>query len=303
MRVPRPSSSSPGSATTTSAARSTVASRRGRDRADPFDPSRPSPRPASPRPTSAARPASCSTSASRSSGGTKARYRAPVSIFVADLPDRLDELPRDRRITVFCKSGSRSAIAASILDRAGFEVLSRDRGRCVGLASACRSRRSPGLGPRVDRPGRQPRAGPSSHAPTTTAASGPSIASPAVAGGPDRLAPARRHEPRRQVGERARGRTAARLPQGEGRRGAGHLASRPSPDRSTGPRAGGSATAGDARRRAGPGRARGDPSGVARRRPAARSISLRATSSVRAAVAGSGPPGTSIATTAFRNGG
>ena len=43
-------------------------------------------------------------------------------IFVADLPERLDELPRDRRITVFCKAGSRSAIAASILDRAGFDV-------------------------------------------------------------------------------------------------------------------------------------------------------------------------------------
>lgn len=43
-------------------------------------------------------------------------------IFVADLPGRLDELPRDRRVTVFCKSGSRSAIAASLLDRAGLDV-------------------------------------------------------------------------------------------------------------------------------------------------------------------------------------
>jgi hydroxyacylglutathione hydrolase len=43
-------------------------------------------------------------------------------IFVADLPSRLDELPADARVTVFCKSGSRSAIAASLLDRAGRDV-------------------------------------------------------------------------------------------------------------------------------------------------------------------------------------
>jgi glyoxylase-like metal-dependent hydrolase (beta-lactamase superfamily II)/rhodanese-related sulfurtransferase len=43
-------------------------------------------------------------------------------IFVGDLPGRLDELPRDRPITVLCRSGQRAAIAASILDRAGIEV-------------------------------------------------------------------------------------------------------------------------------------------------------------------------------------
>jgi hydroxyacylglutathione hydrolase len=43
-------------------------------------------------------------------------------IFVADLPARLDELPAGSRVTVFCKSGSRSAIAASLLDRAGLDV-------------------------------------------------------------------------------------------------------------------------------------------------------------------------------------
>lgn len=44
------------------------------------------------------------------------------TIFVADLPDRLGELPRDRRITVACKTGGRAAIAASLLDAAGYEV-------------------------------------------------------------------------------------------------------------------------------------------------------------------------------------
>jgi hydroxyacylglutathione hydrolase len=43
-------------------------------------------------------------------------------IFVADLPYRLAELPLDTAITVLCKSGGRAAIAASLLDRAGFPV-------------------------------------------------------------------------------------------------------------------------------------------------------------------------------------
>ena len=43
-------------------------------------------------------------------------------IFVADLPARLAELPAGASVSVFCKSGSRAAIAASLLDRAGVEV-------------------------------------------------------------------------------------------------------------------------------------------------------------------------------------
>jgi hydroxyacylglutathione hydrolase len=43
-------------------------------------------------------------------------------IFVADLPARLAELPEGAPVTVFCKSGSRAAIAASILDGAGVDV-------------------------------------------------------------------------------------------------------------------------------------------------------------------------------------
>jgi glyoxylase-like metal-dependent hydrolase (beta-lactamase superfamily II)/rhodanese-related sulfurtransferase len=54
------------------------------------------------------------------------------TIFVADLPGRLGALPRDRRITVACKAGSRSAIAASLLDAAGFEVRLVATGGLVG---------------------------------------------------------------------------------------------------------------------------------------------------------------------------
>lgn len=43
-------------------------------------------------------------------------------IFVADLPARLAELPPGSPVTVFCKTGSRAAIAASLLDAAGIEV-------------------------------------------------------------------------------------------------------------------------------------------------------------------------------------
>ena len=38
-----------------------------------------------------------------------------------DLPERLQELPRDRPLATFCASGYRSAVAASLLRRAGFE--------------------------------------------------------------------------------------------------------------------------------------------------------------------------------------
>jgi rhodanese-related sulfurtransferase len=43
-------------------------------------------------------------------------------IFVADLPARLAEVPTGERVTVLCKSGSRAAIAASLLDAAGRDV-------------------------------------------------------------------------------------------------------------------------------------------------------------------------------------
>ena len=38
-----------------------------------------------------------------------------------ELQERLAELPRDRPVATFCASGYRSAVAASLLRRAGFE--------------------------------------------------------------------------------------------------------------------------------------------------------------------------------------
>ena len=43
-------------------------------------------------------------------------------IFVADLPDRVGELPPDVPVTVFCRSGHRASMAASILENAGLAV-------------------------------------------------------------------------------------------------------------------------------------------------------------------------------------
>ncbi|HEU5142997.1 MAG TPA: rhodanese-like domain-containing protein [Solirubrobacterales bacterium] len=45
-----------------------------------------------------------------------------------DLPDRLNELPRDRPIATICKGGKRSGLAASILQREGFETVHVARG-------------------------------------------------------------------------------------------------------------------------------------------------------------------------------
>jgi hydroxyacylglutathione hydrolase len=50
--------------------------------------------------------------------------RVPDShqLFLADLPERLGEVPRDRPTWVICSNGHRAAIAASLLDREGVPV-------------------------------------------------------------------------------------------------------------------------------------------------------------------------------------
>jgi len=44
-----------------------------------------------------------------------------IHIYVGELPERLDELDRNKEIVTFCGSGQRALIAASLLKRAGFE--------------------------------------------------------------------------------------------------------------------------------------------------------------------------------------
>ncbi|MCU1363235.1 MAG: Rhodanese domain protein [Acidimicrobiaceae bacterium] len=49
---------------------------------------------------------------------------APMATLIplADVPDRLDDLPKDRLIICACRSGARSSRAASFLQENGFEV-------------------------------------------------------------------------------------------------------------------------------------------------------------------------------------
>jgi hydroxyacylglutathione hydrolase len=58
----------------------------------------------------------------RSSGelGRKARIRDALHIHVTMLPQRMSEVPKDRPIYIFCGSGLRSMIAASLLQREGW---------------------------------------------------------------------------------------------------------------------------------------------------------------------------------------
>ncbi|MBL0927730.1 MAG: hypothetical protein IBJ11_08775 [Phycisphaerales bacterium] len=53
----------------------------------------------------------------------EARIPGSVNVPSEELPSRLDELPRDRRILVTCRSGLRSARSAAYLKRMGFDVI------------------------------------------------------------------------------------------------------------------------------------------------------------------------------------
>jgi hydroxyacylglutathione hydrolase len=61
------------------------------------------------------------------------------NIYVGELPERLAELPKDKLIATFCGSGHRAIIAASILQRSGFERVEN----CLGSMAACRATQCP----------------------------------------------------------------------------------------------------------------------------------------------------------------
>jgi rhodanese-related sulfurtransferase len=50
------------------------------------------------------------------------KVEGAVNIPLGQLRDRLDELPRDRTIHVFCRSGQRSYYATRLLLQNGFDV-------------------------------------------------------------------------------------------------------------------------------------------------------------------------------------
>jgi len=63
--------------------------------------------------------------------------RAPdaVHIVLGELPDRFDEIPRDRAILCVCRVGGRSGRAASFLAEAGYIALNLDGGMQAWAAS------------------------------------------------------------------------------------------------------------------------------------------------------------------------
>jgi hydroxyacylglutathione hydrolase len=57
------------------------------------------------------------------------------NIHITQLPDRMDEVPRDRSVYVFCGSGLRSMIGASLLQRQGWHDLTVVLGGLAGWSS------------------------------------------------------------------------------------------------------------------------------------------------------------------------
>jgi hydroxyacylglutathione hydrolase len=60
-----------------------------------------------------------------------------LHVFVADLPGRLGEVPRDRPVWAVCASGHRSAMAASLLDGAGIPVTLLAKGGVRDVLRRC----------------------------------------------------------------------------------------------------------------------------------------------------------------------
>jgi hydroxyacylglutathione hydrolase len=65
-------------------------------------------------------------------------------MFVADVPGRLDEMPRDEPVWIICSNGHRASIAASWLDRAGLPVRLVGTGGVGEWRVKCRSLQSAG---------------------------------------------------------------------------------------------------------------------------------------------------------------
>ena len=85
---------------------------------------------------------------SRHQGGWVLDVRAPeeldeqgeipgaVNIPITEIPGRLDEIPTDKSILIFCGSGQRSMIVASLLRRRGWEALAVVLGGISGWEAA-----------------------------------------------------------------------------------------------------------------------------------------------------------------------
>ena len=55
-------------------------------------------------------------------------YRGAINVPLRALASRLDRIPKDRPVVVYCASGSRSAMAARVLRRSGYADVSNAGG-------------------------------------------------------------------------------------------------------------------------------------------------------------------------------
>jgi rhodanese-related sulfurtransferase len=55
-------------------------------------------------------------------------YRGAINVPLQALPGELDRIPKDRPVVVYCASGTRSAVAARILRKAGYADVSNAGG-------------------------------------------------------------------------------------------------------------------------------------------------------------------------------
>jgi rhodanese-related sulfurtransferase len=62
------------------------------------------------------------------------RSELAVHIPLSDLPDHLEDLPRDRVVVCVCRSGSRSQRAAHFISENGFESVNLDGGMIAWAA-------------------------------------------------------------------------------------------------------------------------------------------------------------------------
>lgn len=63
----------------------------------------------------------------------EARLPGAFHLYVGELPDNLDKVPRGKPVVTFCGSGQRAVIASTILKRAGYEKVET----CLGSMAAC----------------------------------------------------------------------------------------------------------------------------------------------------------------------
>ena len=63
------------------------------------------------------------------------KFPEALHIFLGDLPDQIERVPKNKPVTTFCGSGMRAIIAASILKRNGFEQVEDN----LGSMAACQA--------------------------------------------------------------------------------------------------------------------------------------------------------------------